>query len=1233
MALRQPRPKLGFYGPDENPNESKGLIPDEYMGLRKAAKVVPTQEDVLRSEFIRKKLPEYFGVKAVEEQRSIIKGRHPQSMKRESELWHYARSSNERHERIKRGHGFWNVIQDTTHKQMANIETTVAPDGNVAATMLSPSQQKVKARKRRSINEDEREVFSSYFPAITEAVNSSPRHASTHEQTHALKQSLKAASSVHSMHSLASNSSVGSDSLHSRLSGSTLAPNSSIAGLTTSRPPGTRGSQLTTSVASSTDGHNKEKAHNTQLRGSLQTQLKNAMAKNNTDLNLKIDFQHRSLINYNMTFLIMNDHEEVLYFDDVSQQFHVKYFQDLQPSDKAKFKVIDVTNPSNPAAVKFGDDIWLQVLTLASSDGDEKGKNEGGRGNSEKRGHHHHHESEELFQFGSVLTTKVYLPIEVPQVKYDTDFLTSSMLHSSQELLENHQRILRSIDPKKYDKKSNKLALIPPPPPHHHHQTAHNSRQPAVPYLHQDMSFMTSFASLTTAASTTSLLSNDDSVGSADSQYFNNDDNSVVTESKYKDPHAKRLSRQQEYHQRMKPCGQIQMSRMIDPKKIENLPENISLPDDKCTRYLSKDTLHLGRWTIHTAVRMDDEEQVYNHILKYISGGGKLGKRPKAPDGSTDLSGFTGEIEVSNNNQPNQSNLKDKINTHVLSLTPIIFQQDQYCLSSVGTKEYVDWPPDSTYIVNHSEKINSQLAKEYEDEYHQFLQTNGNHLDVLNLPSFKQKQNNNHQNNTLPLNIRRVRTANSRAKARSNKKSVTFQSQLSQHHPPPGQQNQHQEGEVGCLRRLLHRSVPYEYTIDRRSVWRICLFEQFSDNYLQTKKDKEVKKVMETANMVLKLSKMNREGAKVHIAENHIEHLPPLTSGEEFVHSLREIRWKKQFQRSTEQLNTRRMSEFALDEYFNARISDVLQQEEKGFQKNRLRLRSNQELFDSSNASLTYSISKSYDQNDLISMSDSKDSLPLENYHYHLLEGGGSSGSALKQKRSKKKEEEKYLTSEHPPHSDEIFTMTSAAVDSNYFSLNSRQSLALKQKKTVKFPAIAPTSSQQQQRQGMMAANKSVTSLSSASRKSPSHQHHQHRSDRGGVDVNSVAGSAAGNTDDDDGSVVSLLSMSSIGGGVGGGVEWLDDVASHHSQPSGTSGSSPSHLRHNRFSEDVHRTFNTSIIAPYDRPLILNSAQAVHEFSQFTEGERLVSLHKTMKHINKVAKVRESLFTVYYCMN
>eukprot|EP00599_Poterioochromonas_sp_BG-1_P012610 CAMPEP_0173165510 /NCGR_PEP_ID=MMETSP1105-20130129/21434_1 /TAXON_ID=2985 /ORGANISM="Ochromonas sp., Strain BG-1" /LENGTH=356 /DNA_ID=CAMNT_0014086521 /DNA_START=928 /DNA_END=1999 /DNA_ORIENTATION=+ len=355
-----------------------------------------------------------------------------------------------------------------------------------------------------------------------------------------------------------------------------------------------------------------------------------------------------------MTFLIMNDHEEVLYFDDVSQQFHVKYFQDLQPSDKAKFKVIDVTNPSNPAAVKFGDDIWLQVLTLASSDGDEKGKSEGGRGNSEKRGHHHHHESEELFQFGSVLTTKVYLPIEVPQVKYDTDFLTSSMLHSSQELLENHQRILRSIDPKKYDKKSNKLALIPPPP-HHHHQTAHNSRQPAVPYLHQDMSFMTSFASLTTAASTTSLLSNDDSVGSADSQYFNNDENSVVTESKYKDPHAKRLSRQQEYHQRMKPCGQIQMSRMIDPKKIENLPENISLPDDKCTRYLSKDTLHLGRWTIHTAVRMDDEEQVYNHILKYISGGGKLGKRPKAPDGSTDLSAPTGEIEVSNNiNQINQ---------------------------------------------------------------------------------------------------------------------------------------------------------------------------------------------------------------------------------------------------------------------------------------------------------------------------------------------------------------------------------------------------------------------------------------------------------------------------------------------------------------------------------------------------------------------------------------------------
>jgi hypothetical protein len=48
----------------------------------------------------------------------------------------------------------------------------------------------------------------------------------------------------------------------------------------------------------------------------------------------------------------------------------------------------------------------------------------------------------------------------------------------------------------------------------------------------------------------------------------------------------------------------------------------------------------------------------------------------------------------------------------------------------------------------------------------------------------------------------------------------------------------------GCLRRVVKRGPPYDFSVDRRCVWKFCLFEQFSDNNIKLSvKDRNAKKV------------------------------------------------------------------------------------------------------------------------------------------------------------------------------------------------------------------------------------------------------------------------------------------------------------------------------------------------------------------------------------------------------
>jgi hypothetical protein len=45
--------------------------------------------------------------------KAIVRGRHPNSFKKESELWHHFRTSDERFKSIAKGKGLWQVIEET----------------------------------------------------------------------------------------------------------------------------------------------------------------------------------------------------------------------------------------------------------------------------------------------------------------------------------------------------------------------------------------------------------------------------------------------------------------------------------------------------------------------------------------------------------------------------------------------------------------------------------------------------------------------------------------------------------------------------------------------------------------------------------------------------------------------------------------------------------------------------------------------------------------------------------------------------------------------------------------------------------------------------------------------------------------------------------------------------------------------------------------------------------------
>mmetsp|Transcript_25247 Transcript_25247/g.36263 ORF Transcript_25247/g.36263 Transcript_25247/m.36263 type:complete len:128 (+) Transcript_25247:505-888(+) len=106
------------------------------------------------------------------------------------------------------------------------------------------------------------------------------------------------------------------------------------------------------------------------------------------EINVKIDFKRKSQINFGMTFIITNYMDEILYVNKHGE-LRCKPLDGLSPSDSIKFKLVDLSNPTNPGALQYGEAMWLQNLDVNDS-------------------------ADHSFHSGHVLTSKLFGP---PQLK------------------------------------------------------------------------------------------------------------------------------------------------------------------------------------------------------------------------------------------------------------------------------------------------------------------------------------------------------------------------------------------------------------------------------------------------------------------------------------------------------------------------------------------------------------------------------------------------------------------------------------------------------------------------------------------------------------------------------------------------------------------------------------------------------------------------------------------------
>jgi hypothetical protein len=83
-------------------------------------------------------------------------------------------------------------------------------------------------------------------------------------------------------------------------------------------------------------------------------------------LELRVDFKNQNQIYFGMSFIIMNYADEILYVNS-KEELRCKPINQIEATDRIKFKMVDLNNPSNPQPLCFGDTMYLQCLEASET--------------------------------------------------------------------------------------------------------------------------------------------------------------------------------------------------------------------------------------------------------------------------------------------------------------------------------------------------------------------------------------------------------------------------------------------------------------------------------------------------------------------------------------------------------------------------------------------------------------------------------------------------------------------------------------------------------------------------------------------------------------------------------------------------------------------------------------------------------------------------------------------------
>lgn len=876
--------------------------------------------DLKASKFIDEKLPEFFGVKAAHHQAAVMKGRNPKSLPKDSELWMYSKISTRRKNLIERGRALWDVVDEVSlEKSHAEV---MKRENRLRSPNKSHSDEQSEGDNREDeVNDIRRARKGSEVDGAPSRAASPAKHFGT----------------TTSMH----------------------------------------------------------------MTGQIKAVMQNKAAA----LDLRVNFKTKAPVAYGNTFLIVNYNDDVLYMHNISKEgetpiyeLRTKPLSKVESADRVKFKALDLNNPSNPKAIRFGDNVWFQCVV------DEDNTN---------------------LMAGFVMTSKIFEPPNLQSVRIDYRSVADDGNNSNNAAASSAggsgDRTTNGTAPGRKGatgKKGRRRSVIGTTTsasslPSLYESSASTSgdignRQQSAPSLSQTAGG---------ATSTSSMLSKTSSSLSAGGEGPNNNNNNIAEELLHTTQTEKvaaalgilgRKEKDTEEEAKVsKLCGYVQVSRIADNPRIfegQPPPENANALKNSM-RYNTRQTMILGKWTFNDALRSDQHKDP-DDKTKHRAGKIEMAR------------GSRRQLETDDPSS-NGSNIAALERTGVLtSLTPIVIQQDAYCLSFAQPSEITKWPLTSFDILKKNVKQRPQQMSSASPTNNSKgltmsstssavtsssaapflpamsgLQAGGMTRSRRALsPSFSSNMNigsvgkdmsmsgnvigvgspSAHQNGATvsftaanssaqyvdELNARYIKHLEHMKKggilpARlesviikekavgqehadidndpHNDTGASSTGSSSQMHPSQHEDHSRQGSgsNYGILRRIVSRKAPYDFAVDRRCVWKLCIFEEFTDNFLElSSKEKHAKAVMETATMTLKISKMNREGANVHIPRDDSQDLPALCGGEQFPRTLREITFKTNQRAEQEYLRARRIREYKLSQYFAAMIPQVLQQEE-----------------------------------------------------------------------------------------------------------------------------------------------------------------------------------------------------------------------------------------------------------------------------------------------------------------